>query len=299
MKGLRLLHRIWARLERYFFAALYELSPVWASKFIHWRTIGEPLNLDNPQNFNEKLHWLKLNWKNSLVSQCTDKYGVRQYAAGCGCEEVLNELYGVYEDTAAIVWEELPQKFALKCTHGCGFNIICDDKTKLDRDQTFAQLKKWLKIRYDRYYAEVQYRRIKPRIVCERYIETAAGFLPNDYKMYCFDGKVEIALVCSDRNGEVKYDFLNVEWQRLNIALDDCSQKPLPPQPASFAQMLQYAEKLAQPFPFVRVDFYEYQGRPVLGELTFTPAACMWKGYNASGFQWLSTLLRLPRSGGG
>ena len=30
---------------------------------------------------------------------------------------------------------------------------------------------------------------------------------------------------------------------------------------------------MSEPFPFVRVDFYQHEGRPVFGELTFTPAA--------------------------
>ena len=83
----------------------------------------------------------------------------------------------------------MPKKFVLKCTHGCGFNITCDDKDKLDKEQISKQLDKWLKIRIDKYFAEVQYSKMKPRIICEQYIETDAGFLPVDYKFLCFNGK--------------------------------------------------------------------------------------------------------------
>ena len=37
--------------------------------------------------------------------------------------------------------------------------------------------------------------------------------------------------------------------------------------------MITIAEKVSKPFPFVRVDFYESNNIPILGELTFTPAA--------------------------
>ena len=39
--------------------------------------------------------------------------------------------------------------------------------------------------------------------------------------------------------------------------------------------MLAYAERLSEPFPFVRADFYDDGGRIVFGELTFTPAAAL------------------------
>jgi hypothetical protein len=36
--------------------------------------------------------------------------------------------------------------------------------------------------------------------------------------------------------------------------------------------MLQLAEKLAAPYPFVRVDLYNIDGKIYFSELTFTPA---------------------------
>ena len=40
-----------------------------------------------------------------------------------------------------------------------------------------------------------------------------------------------------------------------------------------FEQMKEYAEKLSEDFKFVRVDFYEINGKVYFGELTFIPAA--------------------------
>jgi hypothetical protein len=37
--------------------------------------------------------------------------------------------------------------------------------------------------------------------------------------------------------------------------------------------MLWIAERIGQEFTFVRVDMYEVEGRPYVGELTFTPTA--------------------------
>ena len=41
--------------------------------------------------------------------------------------------------------------------------------------------------------------------------------------------------------------------------------------PDSFETMKEIAQSLSAPHPFVRVDFYEVNGKPVFGEMTFTP----------------------------
>ena len=42
-------------------------------------------------------------------------------------------------------------------------------------------------------------------------------------------------------------------------------------QPHSFNDMKKIAAVLSKPFPFVRVDFYDIDGKPIFGEMTFTP----------------------------
>ena len=44
-------------------------------------------------------------------------------------------------------------------------------------------------------------------------------------------------------------------------------------------EMVELAKVLSKPFPFVRVDFYVEHDRPIFGELTFTPTACMENDY--------------------
>lgn len=294
LKSNSLIRNAYLKANKWYFAALYATSPVLASKYLYRGATGKKLNLRHPQDFNEKLQWLKLYWRNPLVAKCTDKYEVREYAATCGCKEILNQLYGAYEHPSEINWGKLPNRFALKCTHGCGCNIICDDKDKLDKDQTLAQLNEWLKRRYDRIAAEIHYAQIKPRIICEQYLETNAGFLPNDYKVYCFNGKPELVLVCTDRSSDLKLTWVDLNWQRMNIGTENFWRAELPRKPDCLEAMIYYAKKLANPFPFVRVDFYDYNGRPMFGEMTFTPAACMARYYNETGLQRLGEMLQLP-----
>ena len=85
--------------------------------------------MENPKGYNDKLQWLKLNWYDPLAVKCADKYGVREYVAEKIGAQYLNQLYGVYESVDEIDLEQLPKSFVLKATHGCGFIIICKDKT--------------------------------------------------------------------------------------------------------------------------------------------------------------------------
>jgi TupA-like ATPgrasp len=277
-----------------YFLILYANSPVLASIYIYHHSTGKILNLKNPKDFNEKLQWLKLYWQNPLVAKCTDKYEVREYAAKSGCEKILNEIYGIYDKSSEINWEALPKKFALKCTHGCGFNIICDDKDKLDKDQTLKQLDEWLKTRIDKNHAEIHYSKITPRIICEQYLETYAGLLPIDYKIYCFNGNARLMLVCLDRINNLKFHFVDLNWESMNIGSQTFTVENIPIKPECFDEMIKYAEILSKPFPFVRIDFYDYKGKPILGEMTFTPGACMADYYNETGLQLLGDMLNLP-----
>lgn len=284
------------------------LKPIWRifvkpfasetleTRFIYWVVMGRSLNLDNPEDFNEKLQWLKLNWKDSLISDCADKYGVRKYVEEHGCGDVLNELYGVYNRTVDIPWESLPDKFVLKCTHGCGYNIICADKKSLNKHSTLSKLEQWMRSKYGLRYAEYHYLSITPRIICERYIETEAGFTPNDYKIFCFSGKPHYVAVAIDRATNIKWHFLDMEWKHLDIALPDHNKGNPPIKPACWDRMVDVAIKLSQPFPFVRIDLYDDNGRVIFGEMTFTPAACMNQGYySKKGLLYIGGLMSLPK----
>lgn len=285
---------IYRALKNTFFRALIKTSPTLASKYLYKKNTGRKLNLRNPRDFNEKLQWLKLYWKHPLVTQCADKYEVRSYVIKTGCPEILNNLYAVHDHVEEICWDEIPEKFALKTTNACGTNIICSDKKKLNVVDAKRTITQWLKIDYSLIAAEFHYKKMRPRIIIERYLEPEDGTLPNDYKIYCFNGIAKIILVATDRDSNLKLNFLDLNWERLNIGSQDYNNGDIPRKPDCLAEMIKYAEVLSQPFPFVRVDFYNYMGKPILGEMTFTPAACAATYYNDFGLQYLGELLTLP-----
>lgn len=277
-----------------FVATLIKCSPYLATKFLYRRRIGKPLNLKNPSNFNEKIQWLKLYWRHPLVVKCGDKYEVRNYVKELGFTEILLKTHGVYRNTEEIDWDILPDKFAMKVTSGCGYNIICKDKKQLNINEIKSKLKNWMKTNYSLKYAEIHYEKMTPRILCEEFINTCDGTLPVDYKIYCFNGKPKIILVTTERESGYKRYFFDTKWNILELEKGTDGVQVNMKKPKSLESMLYYAEKLSEPFPFVRVDFYDYNGKPILGEMTFTPAGGMANYYKESSLEELGDLITLP-----
>lgn len=273
-------------LSNWFRMFLTIISPELNTKFVYRRTFRRPIDLKNPQTLDEKILWLKLNVysNNQLVTDCADKYKVREYVRKCGCEEILNELYFSYDNVDEIIWEKLPQKFVMKWNFGCGQNLICNDKNALDSKATFKTLKKWEKEknRFYKYKSEMQYKDIAPKLICEKLIETESGGLPLDYKLYCFNGVPHCVLVCANRKkaGQANYYFFNKDWEllRYNQMGKEAPKNFTIPKPQNVEKLFEYAAILSKPFPFVRVDFYLENGKVTFGELTFTPSGGMDKG---------------------
>lgn len=250
------------------------ISPSLSTRILYKRVKGVKLNLNNPKSFSEKLLFLKLNnyYNNPLVTKCADKFLVREYIKEKGLSDLLNILIGSYDTVDQIDWESLPEEFVLKCNHGSGYNIICKNKSVMKETLVKEKLEEWMHEDYWKISAELNYKFIDKKIICEKYLDPEDGFLPIDYKIYCFNGKPKAVLVMMDREGSPKGVFMSTEWELISYIDKYGEVDRLPEKPYSLHEMLSAAEVLSEPFPFVRVDFYQYQNRAIFGEMTFTPA---------------------------
>ena len=270
-------------------------DPEKVSKIRYKNIFGTEPDLENPKTFNEKLLWLKLNKyaDDPLVSQCSDKYAVREYVEQCGLGHTLNDLIGAWDDASEINWDSLPQRFAIKCNHGCGYNLICQDKSKFDTKKATEQLNQWMQEEFWKEYAEVHYRTIPKKIICEKYLEGKGNALPVDFKIYCFRGKPEYIGNFIERDivtDDILRGYFDLDWNPSPVFKGEM-QPELFERPKTLETMLEYAKILAKPFPFVRVDFYEVDGKIYFGELTFTPTGCLATYYTDEAQQKLGELL--------
>lgn len=249
-------------------------------KFQYRIKLHRSLNLKQPQRFTEKLQWYKLNYRNPVMHQCVDKYLVRDFVKSKGLENILIPLLGKYRTIQDVDFNDLPNSFVLKTTHGGGgLNVVvCPDKAKLNVDE----LKEKLSFSPDKVKSrtmgrEWAYYGLTPGIVAEELLVNAenpeAGV--NDYKIFCYNGKPEYLVVDVDRYIGHKRNFYKADWTRMDVS-SDCPQADRDiPKPDNFDKMLEIAAKLSEEFPFVRVDLYNISGKIYFGELTFYP----WSGY--------------------
>lgn len=277
------------------------ISPVVSTKMFYKRRMGKKLNLDEPKLFNEKIQYLKLYElpNKDIYANCADKYLVREFVKDRGCEEILINLLGVYDSEEEIDFKKLPKKFVLKWNFGCGLNILCHDKTKLDEEETKKKLKKWKKNKFYLKSAEIHYRKIDKKIICEELIGDTNGKQIDDYKFYCFDGEVYCVMVCVGRDSLKKqkprfYFFdKDYKWLRINKqSLDGICDFDLS-KVKNIDKMFEYAKKLSEGFKFVRVDLYNVDGKIYFGELTFTPSAGVDNGYTDEGNKLLGDKIKL------
>ena len=247
-----------------------------------WKTkMGTELNLDAPQTFNEKLQWLKLYDRKPEYTTMVDKYAVKQYVADIIGEEHIIPTLGVWDKFDDIDFNMLPNQFVLKCTHDSGGLVICRDKQHFDVKAAKRKLNKSLKRNF--YYSgrEWPYKNVPPRIIAEKYMEDKGKVVPEDYKVYCINGKPLYIVVFHNRfndSEELSETVYNTSWQPQSISLDEHFKVSdiIDPVPECLEKMLAFASILSVNMSQSRIDFYIINNQLYFGEITL---------YTASGFQ--------------
>ncbi|MDR2207315.1 MAG: hypothetical protein LBE36_14285 [Flavobacteriaceae bacterium] len=289
-------HRKYIQIAKRFFPEYYQRNSFYfqLQEEYYWRT-KKRLSYCFPQDINEKLYWLSRYWQHPLVSKCSDKYLVREYVKNCGCEKILVPLIGVYDDANEIDFDVLPNQFVLKCNHGYAYNILCQDKTQLNKEQTILQLNEWLSRKFGKNSPQPHYENIESKIICEKFLDISGNSLI-DYKIHCFNGKPDFFLICSEREHNSRSVVLtsySLEWEKLSLLKKE--GKNSIPKPELLTEMIEYAKVLSKPFPYVRVDLYYVNHKIYFGELTFTPAANLMPYYTDETLKMMGKKLKLPK----
>jgi hypothetical protein len=189
-----------------------------------------------------------------------------------GKAELLNELLYAWDSVDEIDWDKLPEKFVIKCNHGCAYNIICSDKSKLDIKETEKKLRRWMKEDFSKFNAEPHYSKIPRKMVCEKFLE---GEVIN-YNIYCLNGEptfFSLAGGLGDGVGE-HLTYYNVDGTVANFKNRnyDTHENKLS---TMLPEMVEIAREISSDFPMVRVDLFDINGKIILSELTFTPGGAV------------------------
>jgi len=238
--------------------------------YLHLKKGAMPkiINLRHPLTFNEKTIWLKINHKYPNANMLADKYLVRSFVEKKIGDKYLISLLNVYDNPAEIDFTVLPESFVLKTNHGSGFNIIVRSKKELDTNKTRNQLDRWLKIDYYSIAKDYQYKGIKPRIICEEYLENSAENPLIDYKIFCFSGEPAYIQVDLDRFTKHTRNFYDLSWNLLSFTTLYPLGKKVLPAPEKLSEMIWIAKSLSEGMIFARIDLYNYKGQVYFGEIT-------------------------------
>ena len=268
-RGQTLFNRIRIIREKFAMTFISDVSDI---KKTYKKRFHRCINLKNPETFCEKLQWLKLFYREPLMVRCSDKYEIHNYLEEIGFGYLGNMVIGVYDNADEIDFDSLPNKFVAKATHGSGWNLICKDKSKINWKQATKTMNSWLDLNLFVFGREWNYRDIKPRIIVEKYLDYTPLY---DYKFMCFNGVPKYVQLNSDIGDNHYVDFYDLDdWKHLPITYSGFSRSPKDVEkPAQIEKMINLATALSSPFPFVRVDFYNFNGIVILGELTFFPSS--------------------------
>lgn len=240
--------------------------------------LGYDINLKNPQTLNEKLNWLKLHDRKPLYTQCADKYAVRSYIKEKIGEEYLVPLFFMTQNPKDITIDSLPDEpCVIKTNHDSGGVHIIKDKNQVNFSQLQKALKKSIKRNYYYNSKEWQYKDIEPKIIVEKLLNGNEGELPYDYKVHCINGKARMIQVDLGRGTDHHHrNWYDINWNRepyrwsskkgkdkyTHPAKEDV-QKPL-----CLDEMIKISEKISTDFIYVRIDWYEVNGKLFFGEIT-------------------------------
>lgn len=242
---------------------------------IYKHIFNRKLDLENPLTFNEKMQWLKINDRNPQYVEMVDKAAAKQYVASrIGSKYIIPTLQ-VWENVEEIDFEILPDQFVLKCTHDSGGVIVCKDKKRINLEKTKEILNRSMKRNFYYYLREWPYKNVKPRIIAEKLlVDERSGDL-RDYKFFCFNGKVKCFKIDFDRFKDHHANYYDCSGNLLPFGELQYCPKPEKQltMPHKLEEMIRLAERLANGFPFLRVDFYEVDDNVFFGELTLYPAS--------------------------
>jgi len=275
----------------------YGRFPYAYAKYYYQYHRGMELDYKNPKDFNQKLFWLARYWQDPRIVTYADKLAVRKYIEDLGLGYILPKVYAVYDKAEDIDFSKLPNRFVLKCNH-CGGGIgmvLCKDQSQLDEDAARKTIDEGLHAIIGMDTCEYHYQYIQPKAYAEEFIGEA-GEERLEIQFFCFNGTARHILVRNDLGDAAKNSFAisyDMNWNRVHDRKNEDMSISIP-RPKELDEMILIANKLAEPFPHVRVDMYLVHHKIYFGEMTFTTSGNILWNYTSQVIKEWGEELDLP-----
>ena len=252
-----------------------------------WRT-------RRPVTFNDKVRYKMLRDHRQLLVTFADKVAARSYIAGAVGASFLPVALHITSNPETLRELDLPQRYVVKPSHGSGVVVIVSPDAPVEArlpppeagwvychvrpgavpiDDLVTLCTTWLSQLYGQGpNREWAYGRVPRRVIVEELLLDTNGNIPQDYKLFVFNGHCHYIQVDGGRFDQRTQDFFTPDWTHLPMSGGPAWATPPVPPPAQLREMIDVAQRLATDTDFVRVDLYVLDARVVVGELTNYPA---------------------------
>ena len=165
------------------------------------------------------------------------------------------------------------------------------------RERVFYEIRAkaatWLSCDFASRFFEMHYAQITPRVYAEEWIDDIEW----EYQAWCFSGKAEFVAAIQNPHGTNKKQFFSPTWERLPFVSSLPEYEGTVERPDTLPQILEYSERLAKDFIFVRVDWYGTRHGLMFSEMSFTPAYGIVKWQPSDYNMKVGELIHLPIEG--
>lgn len=265
-------------LKYHFLKLVYQILGDELTVKIKYRLVFKrKLDFNHLDTLNSKLNYLKIHYDEELYTTVADKYAARKWLSDRFGEEYLVPLFYYTDDYRDIKPENIPNEpCVIKNNNGSGTVHIVRNKSIIDWKQLQTDCKIWLSQNFYYKAQEKQYKNMKPHIIVEKMLETSDGKIPNDYKLTFFNGILQFVYCSVDREGKNYRVMYTPDWEPIDFSWvswghrsEDAKGPDIAP-PESYELMRKFGSEIAKEFKYVRIDFYDVDGRLYFGEITLS-----------------------------
>ncbi len=236
------------------------------------------LNLRNPKTINEKIQWLKLYDNLPIKAQLTDKVLVRDWVKEKIGEQYLKPVLQICNTFEEIDFDNLPDKFIIKCNHGCKWHIVVKNKqgyldNKIIYKLTKVQMENWLIQSFFGWSDfEIQYKNIIPKIIIEPLLIEEGRKEPEAIEIYCFNSEPKLfRKVNHSLNDKHEVSAYDENYKPIDFKIKEYEEVVNEEVDDNLKKAVELSKELCKDFKFVRVDWMTYNGQLYFEEMTFTP----------------------------
>ena len=264
-------------------------------RLAHWMYFRRWPDFEHPRTLQEHIQAYVLRTRDPALVMLADKVAVRDYITrALGSAEHNVPLIGSWSHQDEVPLATLPYPVVLKPSHLSGRVLLLARYRQSDEARLRARLRTWLRKDHSRINREWFYAQVPPRVLAEPLLQDQQGDVPPDVKAYVIGGRVRYFQVDSGRFTRPTRNLYGPDWSLLP-ARTSLPRHPVDPTPEALPMLVEFAERLAAPFEFLRVDFYVLRDRVLVGELTSSPGAGFGHYYPASFGEQLASYWVLDR----